>query len=366
MGQTSEKVDGHSLLFEYGLKCLLFAAFFELVLYRLVSRLGMHLSKLAEKSEVVRLTFQSLSSLGFVLLNLTAILLFLLIFLVLIQKVQQVKWKGRLDALLVPAVSLLVLLTVAYLLFPPAMLGSIVYNGLFFIVLMVMTVEFVLTHHVWSQRLMIICFSMGISGWLYYQTLSTGYGLLGIVDAPPFVHEISRLGEALMVLASMLVFWAYGNTSLFSRNKVQKRRAMILLVSGAAVFLSLLFLDYILTMFNEQTAQEVRKAGEGIGWIFQMGMGYTFYLPFAFYMAGLICWSYTVIKLVLIGRMAGFGIGLMFIAGYALQLSHLTLMVVLGMMLLNLDKLGTLGRMRSRAEEPVRFSPASEAVGNLS
>ena len=32
----------------------------------------------------------------------------------------------------------------------------------------------------------------------------------------------------------------------------------------------------------------LRKAGEGIGWIFQMGMGYTFYLPFAFYMAGLL------------------------------------------------------------------------------
>jgi hypothetical protein len=85
-------------------------------------------------------------------------------------------------------------------------------------------------------------------------------------------------------------------------------------------------------------ATAVRKAGEGIGWIFQMGMGYTFYLPFACYVAGLLLWSYTVSKLVLQGRPAGYGLALIFIAGYALQLSHLTLLVVLGLMLLTLDR----------------------------
>ncbi|MDH5775468.1 MAG: hypothetical protein OEZ57_11205, partial [Nitrospirota bacterium] len=67
-GKTSEKLGNPGLLFEWGLKSLLFAAFFELVLYRLVSRLGMHLGKLAEKYEAVRIGFRTLSSLGFVLL----------------------------------------------------------------------------------------------------------------------------------------------------------------------------------------------------------------------------------------------------------------------------------------------------------
>jgi hypothetical protein len=40
----------------------------------------------------------------------------------------------------------------------------------------------------------------------------------------------------------------------------------------------------------------------------------------------------------MIGRLAGYGIGLMFIAGYALLFSNLTLMVVLGVMLLALDR----------------------------
>ena len=41
--KIADKFEGPGLLFEWGLKTLLFAAFFELVLYRLVSRLGMHL-----------------------------------------------------------------------------------------------------------------------------------------------------------------------------------------------------------------------------------------------------------------------------------------------------------------------------------
>ena len=61
----STQVENPGLLFEWGLKSLLFAAFFELVLYRLVSRLGMHLGKLAEKYEAVRIGFRTLSSLGF-------------------------------------------------------------------------------------------------------------------------------------------------------------------------------------------------------------------------------------------------------------------------------------------------------------
>jgi hypothetical protein len=38
------------------------------------------------------------------------------------------------------------------------------------------------------------------------------------------------------------------------------------------------------------------------------------------------------------GRLAGYGLGLMFIAGYALMYSNLTLMVVLGVLLLTMDR----------------------------
>jgi len=361
-GHTTGRTEHQGLLFEYALKFLLVSAFLELVLYRLVSRLGMHLSKLAEKSEAVRVAFKTFSSLGFVLLNVTSILLFLVLFILLIQKLRHTVWSGSFDKLLVPAVSLLVGLTIVFLVFPPAMVGSVVYNMVTLAVLLILTAEFFVSNRLWSQRILVVCFLLGICGWIYYQTVSTSYGLLQILDAPPLVHEVSRAGEALMVLASWLVFWAYGYTSFFTKNKSQRRWALTLLISGGLTFFTLLFMDFFLMLYDEALAHEVRKAGEGIGWVFQMGMGYTFYLPFALYMAGFIAWSYTVVKLVIIGRLAGYGIGLMFMAGYALQLSHLTFMVVVGLILLTLDKRGTLGRLREKSGDSLVYSPVAPVL----
>ena len=83
-------------------------------------------------------------------------------------------------------------------------------------------------------------------------------------------------------------------------------------------------------------------------------MGYTFYLPFALYMAGLLCWSYTVIRLLTMGRLAGYGLGLMFIAGYALLYSNLTLMVCWG-------DVADDGSLRREAAESVA---ASDSAGD--
>lgn len=338
------RVQDQGLLFEYLIKFAVLAAFFELVLYRLVSRLGMHLSKLAAKYDVIRITFKGLSSLGFALLNVTAIFVFFALVILLMKKLHERALQGA-NRLIVPLVSLLLLLTAGFLaaellqVSPSSgMVRSMIYNLVAFVLLTVLVGEYVVMHRDWTQRALGIWYFLGVSGWLYYQTLSTTYGWLGILMPAPFVHEINRAGEACMVLASILVFWAYGSVSLRSRNKIQRHRAMWFWIVAVVLFGLLFFLDYLLVLYDPQVAQSVRKAGEGISWIFQMGMGYTFYLPFAFYVTGLLCWSYTVIKLMTMGRLAGYGLALMFMAGYALQLSHLTLMVVLGLMLVNLDR----------------------------
>jgi hypothetical protein len=331
------RADEQGLLFDTAARFLLWAAFFELVLYRLVSRLGMHLSKLAAKYEAVRVTFKVLSSMGFTLLNLVSMLVFLVLSIMLLNKVRAIG-NGRYDAFVVPAASFLLVLTVGFLLFPPAMLGAVVYNVIFWAILAVLVAEYLSVPRPWSQRSMIVVYLLGISGWLYYQVVSTSYGLAGSLEAPPLVHEINRAGEAFMVLASLLVFWAYGGFSLTSTNKRQQRRTVAFALTAVASFLLLLFVDTLAGWYDPEVALEVRKAGEGIGWIFQMGMGYTFYLPFALYMAGLLAWSYTVVKLYTQRRYEGIGLGLMFLAGYALQLSHLTLMVLLGVMLLTLER----------------------------
>jgi len=335
--RAGAKIGEQGMLFEYTMKFLLLAGLLELILYRLVSRLGMHLAKVAEKHEWVGTLFQVLSSLGFILLNTVALLLFLALLIVLFRKVASTK-KDGFALVIIPSTSLLVLLTVAFLQFPPTMLASIVYNVVAFTVISVLTAQYLVTHASLSQRAFGLCFFLGISGWLYYQTMSTTYGLIGMFTAPPLAYEANRAGEALMVLASILVFWAYGWPGFFGKNKRHRRRVVTFATVGGSVFLALFFLDYFLGLYDRAMAVSVRQAGEGIGWIFQMGMGYSFYLPFALYVMGLLCWSYTVLKLVSMSRPAGYGVGLMFIAGYALQLSHLTLMVVLGLLLLNLDR----------------------------
>lgn len=341
------KVGDFGPLFEYTIKLVLLTSFLELVLYRLVSRLGMHLSKMAVAHPWITPTFTALTEVGTWLLNIVAILLFLGLTLTMV-----IRGLGhetsRLTKLAMAGTALLLLLTVGFLVVQPGMLGAAIYNGVALLTLTLFVLEYVTTHHERAQRILGVTYYLGISGWLYYQIISTIYSLAGTVAAPPLVYESHRIGEALMVLASVLVFVAYGRgLSLRTKNRRQRNRAIWFWATTGTIFTTLLFTDYLLDLYDPALASAVRQASQGIGWIFQFGMGYTFYLPFAIYMGGLLCWSYTVIKLLRMGRLAGYGIGLMFIAGYALLFSNLTLMVILGVMLLTLD------RGKPAAAEPV-------------
>lgn len=341
-GTTIERITGklsdQPLLFQYTIKLVLLVAFLELILYRLVSRLGMHLSKLAADHQWIIPTFTALTEVGQWLLNVVAILLFLGLTVGMANRLANRGFTG-LTRFTVPCVALLLLLTVGFLFVPPTMLGSAIYNSIALAAIVLLMSEYLATHQDRSHRLLGITYLLGISGWLYYQIVSAFYSFAGTVAAPPMVYESHRAGEALMVLASILVFWAYGRgVSFRSRNQRQRHRAIWFWGTAATIFVAMFFLDYLLNRYDPALANNVRKGADGIGWIFQFGMGYTFYLPFALYMAGLLCWSYTVIKLLTMGRLAGYGLGLMFIAGYALLYSNLTLMVVLGVMLLTMDR----------------------------
>ena len=364
--RATGRLKDQGLLFEYTIKLVVLTGFFELILYRLVSRLGMHLSKVAAEHPWVGSAFRFLSSIGFGLLNVVAIFLFIAIGMLLFKRARLYGLTG-LNMMTVPCVGLLLLLTVAFLIVQPAMLGSIAYNVVSFITLTCLMIEYFHANPEWIYRAMGATYFLGISGWLYYQIFSTSFGWLGLVAAPPLVYEINRAGEALMVLASILVFWAYGRgVSFRSRNKRQRRRAIWFWSVTGIIFSGLLFLDYILELYNPPMAHSIRKASEGIGWIFQMGMGYTFFLPFVLYVAGLLCWAYTVIRLISMGRLAGYGLALMFIAGYALLLSNLTMMVILGVMLLTMDRQrGGVTEQASVTNTPLMGTRESLAGGQL-
>ena len=86
--RSTGRVEDQGLLFEYTIKLVLFVGFFELVLYRLVSRLGMHISKIAAQHEWVGTIFQLLTSVGFALLNVVAIFVFLALVVLLLNRMR--------------------------------------------------------------------------------------------------------------------------------------------------------------------------------------------------------------------------------------------------------------------------------------
>ena len=347
------KIGDFGPLFEYAIKLVLLASFLELVLYRLVSRLGMHLSKLASTHPWITPTFTALTEVGAWLLNIVAVLLFLSLIVTMVNRSAGAETGGVIKSGMACTV-LLLLLTVVFLFVTPGMIGGIAYNVVALVTLTLLLMEYLTAHRERAQRMLAVVYYCGISGWLYYQIVSTAYSVSGTLAAPPLVYEFHRAGEALMVLASVLVFVAYGGgLSLWTKNRRQRSRAIWFWATTGVIFTTLIFTDYLLDVYDPALASAVRQAAQGIGWIFQFGMGYTFYLPFALYITGLLCWSYTVIKLLRMGRLAGYGIGLMFIAGYALMFSNLTLMVILGMMLLTLD------RARMASSEPLSVGQAT-------
>ena len=326
-----------ALLLEYTLKALLIAGLSELVLYRLISRLGMHLSKVAQEYAVVDYFLRGSAKLGFALLNFSALLLFVALFTFLFSKTQGTSKARPLDQVVLPLVSLLLALTLTFLIFTPVMLGSIAYSVVTLLVVWAIVVQYWIQNRSLKARAMIACYGLGVSSWLYYQITTSTYGWLGLTYSPPLVLDIHRYGEALMVLSTALVFAVYSGFSLRTKNRRQRRRTIFYAATWALLFVGLLAMDGVLEVFDPAAALSLRKAGRSIGWIFQMGMGYSFYLPFALYMAGLLFWAYAVVKQVSMGRRAGYGLAFMFIAGYALQLSHQTLFVVLGLLLIAND-----------------------------
>ncbi|MCP9463603.1 MAG: hypothetical protein NNA25_02265 [Nitrospira sp.] len=350
MGAAASRVTGKvgdwGPLFEYAIKLTLLASFLELVLYRLASRLGMHVSKMAAEHPWVTPTFATLTAVGSWLLNIVAVLLFLSLVVTLIQRGV---WAGASEGADASegwtakwgtvSTAVVLALTIAFLFVQPGMLGAILYNGVALLTLILLAAEYWAFHQERAKRFFVATYCLGLGGWLYYQIVSTVYGWAGTVQSPPLVYEFHRAGEALMVLASMLAYAAYGRgLSLRLKNRRQRSRAVWFWTVSGAIVVLLIFYDYALERYDPALASAVRQASQGIGWIFQFGMGYTFYLPFVLYLVGFLCWSYSVAKLVLMGRVAGYGIGLMFMAGYALMFSNLTLMVILGLMLLTLDR----------------------------
>ena len=201
----------------------------------------MHISKIAAQHEWVGTTFQLLTSVGFALLNVVAIFVFLALVVLLSEQAARARDFGgpcRDDSQRRTALD-------SDGRIPDRAAGHGGFHRVqchyVSLLLTALMIEYLSQHHEWSKRIMGATYYFGISGWLYYQILSTTYGWMGVIAPPPFVYEANRLGEALMVLASILVFWAYGRgVSFRARNRQQRRRAIWFGAVSGVVFLGLL------------------------------------------------------------------------------------------------------------------------------
>ena len=80
------------------------------------------------------------------------------------------------NMIVIPCVALLLLLTVGFLLIPPAFVGSAIYNFVALVVLICLMVEYISTHTEWSHR------AMGI-------TYLLGFGAVYIICPPSLVFD---------------------------------------------------------------------------------------------------------------------------------------------------------------------------------
>ena len=248
-----------ALLLEYTLKALLIAGLSELVLYRLISRLGMHLSKVAQEYAVVDYFLRGSAKLGFALLNFSALLLFVALFTFLFSKTQGTSKARPLDQVVLPLVSLLLALTLTFLIFTPVMLGSIAYSVVTVLVVWAIVVQYWIQNPSLKARAMIGCYGLGVSSWLYYQITTSTYGWLGLTYSPPLVLDIHRYGEAFMVLSTALVFAVYSGFSLRTKNRRQRRRTIFYAATWGLLFVGLLAMDGVLEVFDPAAALSLRS-----------------------------------------------------------------------------------------------------------
>ena len=93
-------------------------------------------------------------------------------------------------------------------------------------------------HQEWSKRIMGGPTFLGISGWLYYQIVPPFYGLIrGSLRLPRWSMKPIVSAKRMMVLASILVFWAYGRgVSFRTRIRQQRRRADLFHAAAESLF----------------------------------------------------------------------------------------------------------------------------------
>lgn len=314
---------------EFLLKALLVAGLIELLANRVFSRLAMHIPRDFLNKDLLGFLFGSLSSLGVIAYSVSYALA-CGIFLYLIY--QKLKRPGTVAAVFCFLLLFILTLDLLTQLMGPSTAFSIFYD-LASLAAIWMIACFGLTKSGSnSYKLPLLCLAFSYTCYYYFKVSQTAAGLLGITMAPPWVIEVFSIGELVAIINSLLLFFIYscalplremsrpGGLTSLTGSVVQKKSLWILPSVLALSFLLARFFDpYMLSLVSTWS------------------LGWNLYLPFPLYAIAIWLFSYTVLENIRKRPHVSYGLGLIFIAGYAISLNYQVLEAILGVSCISFD-----------------------------
>jgi len=330
-------------LLPYALGFLAAAGMAELLLLRTLSRVAVHIPK----EGLVLSVYRALTGVGSFAFNLATILAVVALALALLQLARQ---QHRADPWQIVGAGALALLLAWSVLLPLLRstgegsdeAAKLAFGLVFSVAVVALALPHFLSRRKPLARRAAVALVGAVALCAQYYTLSyAASGLLGTGGPPPLASEFLALGEVLVVASAGAIFAAWGATRRpgflawpHGGRRGWKAPATGLLNSpnrlGLAVptALSLLLLASYLT--NGSTSAILSLWTEGL----------TLYLPFPVYLAAF--WLYASTVVARFQRRDGFAVGcallLLFVGGYALELTYQHLLAALALLVLTQDR----------------------------
>ena len=320
----------------YALGFLTVAGVTELLLLRTLSRVAVHIPK----QGLVLSPYQLLTGVGSFAFDLATILALVVLALALYALMRRERWQDSGHLL---AVSGLALLLAWGVLFPllrsaggpaggPDDAAKLAFGLAFSLVVVGLVLPYTLSRRATPARR--IAVGLVAAAYLCGQYYTVSYAAIGLLNAggpPALASQVLTLGEVLVVVSAGAIFAAWGaGTPAGSRSGARLRLAI------PTAFSLLLLTSYLA---NGSTSAILSLWTEGL----------TLYLPFPLYLAAFWLFGWTVVAS--FQRRDGFAIGcallLLFVGGYALELTYQHLLGAIALVVLT---------------RPILLTPGAQAV----
>ncbi|MBI5379245.1 MAG: hypothetical protein HZA23_03725 [Nitrospirae bacterium] len=287
------------------LNALLVAALLELLLNRIVTRLGMHIPAEALSNPAVVAAYSVLSMIGLIAFNVASVLAAVLLLVLIVQwRREEQNTRSSLGLVLIAG-----LLAIGLL---PVLLSVDPRIDRAFEIITLLTMGFLMVVGLCRGRSFIVAW--GALFFCYYY-----YRFAQVLEFLPGGMEAFRLGEAFWVLGGLLAYHAVSGEG-------RKRSVLPLFLLAGTTAGWLAF-----TVLGGATVARLESTPAILA-IWSLGL--TLYLPLPLYLTAAVLYAVAMARLYREGSPAAHGIAFLLIAGYTLLLTYQVILAVLGMALL--------------------------------